>query len=358
MAHELAKSYATGEYRMAYRRRSDEDRPWHDDETKCKAWTSDPTLSEVLHDLEAYVNVAMRPIFDCNGVLIPELRETWRPHCDAQGNQIVDDSGVALGQRLGLVGPKYEIIQDSDVVNWFAPWIDSGAISIETGGAIFNGSRFWILGKLAQDPKEVVPGDEVYQFILAINGHDGRLSFRALPTNVRAVCNNTVAIALRSDLTKRYKAKHNRLVKVKVDKIRDEIANLQNIFDASIEKFKALAAVNVKDDEELMLYFQKVLKEDVQETELQAQDELKEDGKRPLPTLMRLFEEGAGQNLPGVQGTWWAAFNAVSEFITHLRGRNSDARLDNMVLGVGNALSERAINLGLAAANGQLLQAN
>ena len=358
MAHELVRSYATGEYRMAYRKHSDADRPWHDDQTKCKAWTIDPTLPDVLHDLEAYVDVVMRPVFDCNQVLIPEMRETWRPHCDLQGDPMVDDNGVAIGQRLGLVGPKYSIIQDSDVVNWFAPWVDAGVISIETGGAIFNGSRFWILGKLTQDPKEVVPGDEICQHILVVNGHDGRLSFKAMPTNVRVVCNNTLTVALKSGLTKRYKAKHNALVKAKADRIRDEIADLQQIFDASIDKFKALAATDVKDDNELMLYFQKVLKEDVQETELQAQDELKEDGKRPLPTMMRLFEEGLGQNLPGVRGTWWAAFNAVTEFITHIRGRNSDARLDNMVLGIGTALSDRAINLGLAAASGQLLQAN
>jgi phage/plasmid-like protein (TIGR03299 family) len=356
MAHELTKSYATGEYRMAYRKRTDADKPWHDDETKCKAWTSDPTLPEVLHDLEAYVDVVKRPIFDCNGELIPEMQETWRPHCDTLGNTMLDEKGVELGQRLGLVGPKYELIQDHEVVNWFAPWVDAGAISIETGGALFNGSRFWVLGKLNQDPKEVVPGDEVNQHILVLNGHDGKISFRAFPTNVRVVCNNTLNVALKSGLTKKYKARHNHLVKVKADLIRSEIADLQQLFDESVDKFKVLAGANVKDEDQLKLYFQKVLKEDVQEED--AGKEYKDDSKRPLPTLIRLFEEGVGQNLPGVSGTWWAAFNAVSEFITHVRGRNSDARLDNMVLGVGNLLSERAINLGLAAAGGQLLQAN
>ncbi len=70
---------------------------------------------------------------------------------------------------------------------------------------------------------------------------------------------------------------------------------------------------------------------------------------------MRLFDhEGIGLHVPGVNGTWWAAYNCVTEFITHMRGRNDDSRLDNMVNGIGQQLSAKALKLGLEAASGQL----
>ena len=356
MSHELARSFFTGQYRMAYRKRTDADKPWHDDSTKCIAWSQDPTLDQVIKDLEAYIEVVTRPIYDCKGDLIEEMREVWRPNCNLEGDALLDDNGSPIGQRLGLVGPKYTTIQDKQVVEWFKPWVDSGLVSIETGGAIFDGSKFWVLAKVKQNHQDVVAGDEVCQFILVVNGHDGSTSFKALPTHVRVVCNNTLTMAVSSSLTKNFKAKHNQLVHAKADRIRDEILGLQGIFDASMVKFKALAGADVKSEDDLKLYFQKVLKENPEEVDAAA--DVKKDGKRPFPTMMRLFDEGEGNDMAGVKGTWWAAFNAVTEFITHMRGRNSDARLDNMAMGLGVSLTDRALNLGLAAANGQLLQAN
>jgi len=352
MSHELAQSFATGEYRMAYRKRTEADRPWHDSWTKCKFWTQDPDLPTVLHDLEAYVDVVTRPIYDKDGFLIEGVNETWRPHCDAMGEPIKDKDDNILGAHLGIVGPQYTIIQDRDVVNWFKPWVDAGLASIETGGAIFNGARFWVLAKLNRDPIEVVSGDEINQYVLAFNGHDGKVSFRAFPTDVRAVCNNTVNIAMKSRWAKKYRARHSRLVHMKAEDIREDVESMREVFLGTAEKFKALAAANVKSEAELKAFFQKVLKE-----KEDPDKEIRADGKRPLHVLFRLFDEEA-QTIKGVKGTWWAAYNAVTEFTTHLRGRNSDARLDNMISGLGAALNDRALELALDGADGMLAQSS
>jgi len=221
--------------------------------------------------------------------------------------------------------------------------------TIETGGAIFGGSRFWVLAKLNRDPAEVVPGDEVNQYVLAFNGHDGKISFKALPTDVRVVCNNTVNIALGSALAKKYTAKHSRLVHAKVEELREDIEIMRQTFLGTIDKFKTLANANVKNEKELKLFFQKVLKE-----KEDADKEIRVDGKRPLHVLMRLFEDGIGNNMKGVKGTWWSAYNSITDFTSHMRGRNSDARLDNMISGMGQQLTSRGLELGLKAATGQL----
>lgn len=352
MAHDLAKIHHNGQYRMMYRKRTDADRPWHDGETKCPSWDTNPTIDDVLHDLEAYVDIVTRPVYDCKGALIPEIQETWRPKCDEKGGALIDVLGNPLGDRLGIVGPKYTVVQDHQVVRFFEPWVDAEAVTIETGGAIFGGKRFWVLAKLNRASDEVVKGDEICHYILAINGHDGMLAFRAFPTSVRAVCNNTVQLALASKLARRFRKKHNTNIHMKIEEVRQELEDLEQVFASNLKQFKHLAATDVRGEDDLKAYFQKVLQKNVDPTE-----EVKDDGKRPLPVLMRLFEEGSGMDMPGVKGTYWAAYNAVTEYVTHLRGRNSDARLDNMVNGLGAEMLGRALTIGMDFADGNVARA-
>jgi len=352
MSHELAKR-ADGVYRMKYRKRTEADRPWHDSWTNTDPWTDDPDLETVKKDLEANVPISLRAV-QCaiTGYEIPEVQQTWRPLLDANGVPVLDENGHAKGHRLGIVGPDYTIIQDHECVDWLKPWVEGGACTVETGGAIYGGSRFWLLAKMTRDPVEVVKDDAVCQYVLIINGHDGKLAFRAFPTTVRVVCNNTVQMAMQSKLAKKFRAKHRKLVHMKAEEIREEVGAMQGILLENVEKFRELALHNVPDEKHLQSYFQQVLQEKVD-----VDKEVNKESKRPLGTLMRLFEEGTGSDIVAVKDTWWMAYNAVTEFISHMRGRNSDARLDNMITGIGAQMTDRALKIGLEASKGNLKMA-
>jgi hypothetical protein len=76
-------------------------------------------------------------------------------------------------------------------------------------------------------------------------------------------------------------------------------------------------------------------------------------------TLFRLFESGVGQDMPEVRHTAWAAFNAVTEYVDHMRpSRGSETRdragrrLDSAWFGSGAKLKARAWDLALAMADG------
>lgn len=63
---------------------------------------------------------------------------------------------------------------------------------------------------------------------------------------------------------------------------------------------------------------------------------------RTLDTIRELFETGIGSDLPGSRGTYWGAYNAVTEFTTHHRGRSDENRLAAQ-LGDGAAINRRAL---------------
>src|SRR5262249_56150370 len=52
--------------------------------------------------------------------------------------------------------------------------------------------------------------------------------------------------------------------------------------------------------------------------------------RRILESCFRLFEEGRGAALPGVRGTLWGAYNAVTEYLGYERGRGQDTRLASL----------------------------
>ena len=58
-------------------------------------------------------------------------------------------------------------------------------------------------------------------------------------------------------------------------------------------------------------------------------------------TVKSLYESGTGQDIPGVRGTLWAAYNAVTEFVDHERG-GDDNRLSSSWFGGGNDLRSKA----------------
>jgi hypothetical protein len=70
--------------------------------------------------------------------------------------------------------------------------------------------------------------------------------------------------------------------------------------------------------------------------------------------LHRLFEEGIGHDEPSIKHSSWVAFNAVTEFVDHVRaGRgvndtdHASRRLDSIWFGNGARLKQKAWNLAL-----------
>jgi hypothetical protein len=66
--------------------------------------------------------------------------------------------------------------------------------------------------------------------------------------------------------------------------------------------------------------------------------------------VLALCESGKGNNLPAIRGTYWSAYNGVTEWLSYQRGRSQGNRLNSLWFGDGAALNRRALETAVAMA--------
>lgn len=245
---------------------------------------------------------------------------------------------------LGVVGPRWTPLQNADAFSVFEPLVESGDMAWHTAGSLRDGERVWVLCQLALQNSEIVPGDEISKFALLSNGHDGKLAVHFGFTPIRVVCANTEALARNSKASKLIRVRHHRFVKENVEKLRD-IMNLANQeFEATCDEYRFLASRSINSDD-LKKYVKIVFKQNDKDDE-----DISTRSSNIMAQVVNLFETGKGNDLPGVEGTWWAAYNAVTEYLNYEKGRNTANRLDSLWFGQNGNQSRDALAQAVALA--------
>lgn len=306
-------------------------RPWHGLGTH---FDSPPTLDVALQTAAPWA-VEEAPVF-----------------AEVCGSRLKIDSHKAIvrgdtGAVLGIVGAGFCPLQNADAFGWFAPLVDSGLVSLETAGTLHGGSRVWIMARLNAAPLEIVPGDTIDPLVLFCHANDGSLAIRCGDNPVRVVCANTLSAALDCDsglLTIRHTVgMHSALAQAR-EIVRQKI----EAFTSSEAAFMHLAA-RACSAAAFDRYVLDLLSIEVQQgEEINTKEPASGPGSRILNALRPLFVGGMGQTLRGVEGTWWAAYNAVTQWLSHHRGRGegrtgAERRFDNLHFGEGRKIGSRAL---------------
>jgi phage/plasmid-like protein (TIGR03299 family) len=252
---------------------------------------------------------------------------------------------VSDDRILGIVGKRWTPLQNRDAFEIFEPMVDAGDLKIHTAGSLRNGERIWALCQINQDNSEVVAGDEIAKFVLLSNGHDGKLAVHFGFTPIRVVCANTEAMARNSAASKLIRVRHNRFVKRNVQDVRD-VMNLANQeFEASAEVYRYLASKSIN-TQDLQSYIKIVLGADGK-----GEDDISTRTKNIILQVTDLFENGKGTDIVGVRGTYWGAYNAVTEYLNYTKGRTSNNRMDSLWFGQNGSMSRKALDQAVALAS-------
>lgn len=244
---------------------------------------------------------------------------------------------------LGVVGPRFRPLQNADAFAFFEPLLASGEVELESAGSIRGGQRVWVLARIMRDPVVIVQAadDIVRPYLLVANGHDGTMALRVGFTPIRVVCANTLAMAIEPGVSRLLRVRHHARAADALAAVRDTLDLAMGQFRASSEQYRLLAHVQVSPTD-LRAYVQRVLKHGGNLDDVER-DPLVEE-------VTKLFEHGRGNSHVAIAGTWWAAFNAVTEYLAHERGRHAERRLDGLWFGDAANLNRRALDVAVEMA--------
>lgn len=247
---------------------------------------------------------------------------------------------------LGTCGKEYHVLQNEKAFSFFNPFVDAKEASLETAGSLREGQNIWILARLNRAPIEVTKNDIVEKYLLLSNRHQQGYAVKVGFTPIRVVCANTLAMAENTKRSELIRVRHGRQVESNLEAIRDIVDAANAQFEATAEQYKFLASRQIAKSD-LEQYVKMTL------IPRQAKNERQElRDKKMLETITKLFETGKGNNLEGTRGTYWAAYNAVTEFLSYERGSNDDQRLSNLWFGSSSDINEEALKVAVKMAGG------
>jgi phage/plasmid-like protein (TIGR03299 family) len=276
------------------------------------------------------------------------------------------------GKLMGVVGPTWKPLQNSEAFSFFDPFLASSEACLETAGSLREGKRVWVLAALNRDPSVIVAGadDVVKKYVLLSNAHDGTLAVKVGFTPVRVVCANTLAMAHDSEASKLLRVRHTANVVGALDGVREAMNLADQTFETTADQYRMMARKGVH-EADLKAYVNRVFAPGrVAESAARKartglvlagapvivegefiDDDASELKSRIYPKVRELFEGSITCQLPGVRGTYWALYNATTEYLTHARGSDASKRLNENAFGSGAILNARALRVGVAMAS-------
>jgi phage/plasmid-like protein (TIGR03299 family) len=187
-----------------------------------------------------------------------------------------------------------------------------------------------------------VPNDKVDQFLFFHNGHGGKNAFRCLFTSVRVVCANTAQIALQSAKGAGVSIRHTKNMEVRVGEARRILGISTKAFEESAEFMKKLAEIPMPTSDWIdfcLEMFPSPIEDESGEVSKRAMT--RADNNRS--TITSLFHDGRGSDIPGVRGTAWGAYNALTEYAGYYRQTRGgqDKRFESLMMGSGSDFVRR-----------------
>jgi phage/plasmid-like protein (TIGR03299 family) len=241
---------------------------------------------------------------------------------------------------LGVVGDRYRPFQNDQLFSFFDPVVsrENGAW-YHTGGSIHGGKKVWLLAKVPGDFYVAGMDDVIENYILLCSSHDGTMKIVAKSTPIRVVCQNTLAMALGNSKSM-VAIKHTENAEVQL-RLAHQVLGLATR-QSELLKLAAQFLLEKPIDARLLNNFLSDLLPTKKENALVTNNPVMRYRQR----IEDLFTDSPTNNMPGMHGTGWGLYNAVSEWADHEKPihRGTDS-LDRTWFGSGEELKLKAFDI-------------
>lgn len=263
---------------------------------------------------------------------------------------------------LSVVSQRYQEVQPMEILEFYRDLTEQSGFELETAGVLKGGKKFWALARTGQST--ALKGKDVSNgYILLATACDGTLATTAQFTNIRVVCNNTLAIALRGQSSSAGVVKVPHSTKFDADKVKQQLGISVRAWDEHMYEMKQLTqrkvtqgeaaaffdavfnntSMSVADQEENIIQFYRNIA-----TANPAKEKSEPNG-RAMTKVMDMFNgQGRGAELSSAKDTAYGLLCSITEFADHeRRAMSTDHRLDSAWFGAGAALKQRGLEQAL-----------
>jgi phage/plasmid-like protein (TIGR03299 family) len=247
------------------------------------------------------------------------------------------------GTVLSIQKDSYSIVQNEQLIR-IAEALHEDA-TMDAVVVLAEGRRVAFTAKVNNAEGEVVKGDTIHQYLVGCTSHDGTVAFQIMFSPVRVVCQNTLSAALgraaAGSKAKKFAIRHTTNANTLISKLPQLIDMQRQQFTGGMEELKAMANKPCTTN-------------DKRGDTTTARPKKLEDLAAWDSVANKFAGEGIGFNIPGVEGTMWGAYQAITEYFTHDAGRTKDSteaarqRLESLYWGSAGATITRAHALALA----------
>lgn len=246
---------------------------------------------------------------------------------------------------LGIVGSRYEIVQNKDAFAFFDSIIDNGEAVFETAGVLGNGERIFVTAKLPEDM--LVAGEPCDKYIILTNSHDGTSSIIAGFTTVRIVCNNTLQAALKG-LTNKVLIEHRTGAKERLSEAY-KVMNIASKYMTEVnEVFNQMARTPIT-DEQLQKYIIDVMQPEYKALKSQEESEkISTRFKNQVTSIYDFAMSHPTQQTDAARGTVWGAYNSISGYYNYIQKyKNDEQKFTSQMFGNANNRITKAFQKSL-----------
>lgn len=204
---------------------------------------------------------------------------------------------------FGVVGARYEVIQNSEAFDFMDSLVQDEALEYETVGALGIGERIFLTAKLPGDL--IVKKENIDKYLVMTMAHDGSGAIQIMFTPIRPVCNNTLSIAIRK-ATNKVSIRHTKNAREKME-LSKKILGIVDIQSGRLsDAFNAMADRRLQDNalEHIILKAFNFTKNE--------EGKISTKATNIVEKVLEYHEIGIGQE--GIKGTVWGAYNAVTGY--------------------------------------------
>ena len=235
------------------------------------------------------------------------------------------DGTFVRSDVFGPVGPEWVPVQNAEVFEFMDRFCKQGKLTMETCGALKNGTEIWALAKYSSN-FELIKGDPATGYLLFHSPHIWGKSTSVRNCITRVVCNNTLSMAFGEKGTNMVRMPH---ITVFDTDVQEKVAETLGLAKQQTEVFKEQVSFLSKKKakpEQVQEYICQIYQpETLRERELENDTSPLMDSFNPnAEKVWDAIQFAPGHDLKGSKGTWWGTFNGVTYMEDHLRISYSD----------------------------------